>query len=132
MGDSLVLEVYRRYQPYFKYEYARDGLIPEVGTPDEVLSTLRLDLKDEVVCVSPVSQGIAFLGWRIFPGLVRLQRKAWVRFRRQVRRREEQYKYGMIDEETLAQTVTSMLGHVQHADSLAARRAFFAESLSLG
>ena len=44
LGDSLVREVYRRYQPYFKYEHAREGLIPEVGTPDEVLSTLHRNI----------------------------------------------------------------------------------------
>lgn len=44
LGDSLVQEVYRRYQPYFKYEYAREGLIPEIGTPDEVLSTLHRNI----------------------------------------------------------------------------------------
>ena len=41
LGDSLVQAVHRRYQPYFKYEYARGGLIPEVGRPDEVMATLR-------------------------------------------------------------------------------------------
>jgi parallel beta-helix repeat protein len=44
LGDSLVHEVYRRYRPYFKYEEARQGLIPEVGTPDEVLSTLHRNI----------------------------------------------------------------------------------------
>jgi parallel beta-helix repeat protein len=41
LGDSLVRAVYRRYQPYFRYEYARGGLIPEIGTPDEVVATLH-------------------------------------------------------------------------------------------
>jgi len=43
-GDSLVREVYRRYQPYFRYEYARGGLIPEIGTPDAVLATLHRNI----------------------------------------------------------------------------------------
>ena len=44
LGDSLVRAVYRRYQPYFRYEYARGSLIPEIGTPDEVLATLHRNI----------------------------------------------------------------------------------------
>jgi RNA-directed DNA polymerase len=93
---------------------------------------LQLDLKDEVVRIAPVTQGIPFLGFRIFPGLIRLEGKKWARFRRQVRVLEAQYACAMIDEATLARSVASMIGHVIHADSLAARRAFFAGSFSLG
>jgi len=95
-------------------------------------TTLRLTLKEAAVPVMPVTQGIAFLGLRVFPGALRLQRKSWTRFRRRVRWMETQYLCGMISEETLAQSVHSMLGHVHHADVLPARRAFFAASQSLG
>src|SRR5215470_7809497 len=95
-------------------------------------TTLRLTLKEAAVPVMPVTQGIAFLGLRVFPGALRLQRKSWTRFRRRVRWMETQYLCGMISEKTLAQSVHSMLGHVQHADVLPARRAFFAASQSLG
>jgi len=94
--------------------------------------TLLLDLKDEVVRVAPVTQGIPFLGFRIFPGLVRLDSRKWARFRHKVRVLEAQYAHGMIDEETLAQAVASMIGHIKHADSLTARQQVFASSLFLG
>jgi hypothetical protein len=93
---------------------------------------LQLDLKEEAVRIAPVTHGIPFLGFRIFPELIRLEGKKWARFRRGVRALEAQYACAMIDEATLACSVASMIGHVMHADSLAARRAFFAESLSLG
>jgi len=63
---------------------------------------------------------------------VRLERKKWARFRHKVPVLEAQYAHGMIDEETLAQAVASMIGHVGHADSLTARRQVFASSLFLG
>jgi parallel beta-helix repeat protein len=44
LGDSLVHAVQQRYQAYFKYEYARGGLIPEVGKPEEVLATLHQNI----------------------------------------------------------------------------------------
>lgn len=64
--------------------------------------------------------------------LLRVQRNRWVQFRRKVRKREWQYAQGVIDEAELAQCVASMIGHVVHADTLAARRHVFGASLALG
>ena len=86
---------------------------------------LRLELKEEGVGLAPVSQGIPFLGFRIFPGLVRLQRPSWTRFKRKVRDREHAYREGQLDEGGLVQSVQSLLGHVQHANTLRLRRSFF-------
>ena len=97
-----------------------------------VQHALRLELKEEALRLMPVTQGIPFLGFRIFPGMVRLQRKQWGRFKRKVREREAQFRRGEIDEETLGRSVASLIGHTLHADTLAARRAFFASSLALG
>lgn len=93
--------------------------------------TLLLDLKEEAVRVAPVTQGIPFLGFRVFPGLLRLHGKKWAGFRRRVRHREAAYRRGVIDEQSLVRSVASMLGHVRHADSLRARQRFFAASLSM-
>jgi RNA-directed DNA polymerase len=97
-----------------------------------VQQVLLLEIKDEVMRLAPVTQGISFLGFRIFPGLVRLEAKKWARFRQRIRELEVQYMCGMMHEETLARSVASMIGHVQHANSLAARRSYFARSLFLG
>ena len=61
-----------------------------------------------------------------------IARRKWARFRQQVRVLEAQYARGMIAEETLAQAVARMIGHVKHADALTARRQVFAASLFLG
>ena len=88
--------------------------------------TLRLTLKDEVTRLMPVTQGVAFLGFRVFPGLIRLDGRKWARVRRRVRQREAQYRCGMLEAEALQRALASMLGHIGHADTLATRRAFFA------
>jgi RNA-directed DNA polymerase len=93
---------------------------------------LRLEIKEEAVVLAPVSQGIPFLGFRIFPGLVKLSGKKWARFRNKVRGREMDYLAGKINEDVLAGSVSAMIGHLLHADTLAARRKFFATSLNLG
>lgn len=86
---------------------------------------LQLELKEERDFLAPVSVGIPFLGFRTFPSLVRLQHSGWTRFKRQVNRREKAYQEGQLDERGLMQSVESMLGHVQHANTLHLRRNFF-------
>jgi hypothetical protein len=105
-------------------------------TLDQVRAFLRhhllLELKEAATILAPVSQGVPFLGFRIYPGVVRLEGKKWARFRRDVRKRERAYLDGLIGEEYLVQSISSMIGHIQHADTLSARRRFFEGSLSLG
>jgi hypothetical protein len=64
-------------------------------------TTLHLDLKEQAVCLAPVTQGIPFLGCRIFPGLIRLDSRTWARVRRRIRGLEATYRRGLIDEATL-------------------------------
>ena len=91
--------------------------------------TLKLHLKEKAVRLSPVMQGVPFLGFRVFPHLIRLQRSKWVRFKRRVRRLEEKYSAGQISEGELADRVQSMISHIQHADTYMARKTYFSESL---
>jgi RNA-directed DNA polymerase len=67
-----------------------------------VAERLRLDLKAEATILAPVTQGISFLGFRVFPALVRLSGPKWARFRREVKRREEAFAAGKLSEEDLA------------------------------
>jgi hypothetical protein len=90
-----------------------------------VTGELRLELKDEATIIAPVSQGVSFLGFRVFPQLVKLSGEKWRRFRHRVRKLEEDFSAGLITEDELARSVGSMLGHIRHADTLAARRMFF-------
>ena len=99
---------------------------------DFLYETLRLELRDERTLLSPVAQGVPFLGFRVFPGLIRLDGRKLARLRRRVRVREAAYRLGRIDEDDLAQSVRSMVGHVCHTDSLQARKRVFATSLEMG
>ena len=80
---------------------------------------------------APVACGIPFLGFVIRPGGVRLQGAKWRRFRRRMLRLEAAFVAGILSEAELAQRVTSMIGHVAHADVVEARRRFFEPSLAL-
>ena len=95
-----------------------------------VTGELRLELKEEATIIAPVGQGASFLGFRVFPQLVKLSGEKWRRFRHRVRKLEEDFSAGLISEDELARSVGSMLGHIRHADTLAARRNFFDPSVS--
>ena len=82
--------------------FVRDGVpylavLVTYGLPHE---SLRLELRAERTLLSPMTQGLPFLGFRVFPGVVRLGGRKLARMRRQVRQREADYRNGLIDEET--------------------------------
>jgi hypothetical protein len=93
-----------------------------------VKDRLCLELKEESTILAPVFQGVPFLGVRVYPGMIRLQRAGWTRLKRKVRQREEAYRMGQLDERGLVQSVQSLLGHLQHASTWRLRRGFLSEA----
>lgn len=83
---------------------------------------LKLQLKEKVVKIAPVSEGIPFLGFRVFPHLIRLQRPNLVRFRKKLKKKQRLYREGLITEQEVAQSVGSMIAHIKHANSTMMRR----------
>ncbi len=122
--------------------YMDDFLIfsDDKGEAREMISAVReflkekllLELKEESLLLAPVWKGFGFLGFRIFPKLIRVDRKKWARFKRKVRRFELAYLEGRMSENDLEARVSSMVAHLSHSDTLAARRKFFELSLRLG
>ena len=92
---------------------------------------LALSLKPKATTIAPVSQGVPFLGFRVFRNLIRLQRMNLVRLRRNIRRRENEFRRGVISEKELVLSINSMIGHVSHVSSLAERKKIFAMSLKM-
>ncbi len=93
---------------------------------------LRLRLKEEATWLAPSSQGVPFLGFRIFPGTIRLQAERWQRMRRKIRRRERAFQDGRISAGELATSVRSSIAHIEHAATRRLRQDFFAQSSALG
>ena len=56
----------------------------------------------------------------------------WTRFKRKLRKREEEYLEGRIDEPAFVQSVQGLLGHVRHADTYHLRRDFFHSLQAMG
>ncbi len=93
---------------------------------------LRLELKEESTLLMPVTEGIPFLGFRIYPGVIRLNARTLRRFRRGLRAREKAYREGRLSDTALADAVASLFAHVAHADTVQLRRQLIKGSLDLG
>jgi RNA-directed DNA polymerase len=86
---------------------------------------LHLKVKRAGLILAPVSQGLPFLGFRIFPGVNRIMRQGWRRFRCKVNQRNSQFRAGEIDYESWHRSVASLVGCLQQADTRNLRAAFF-------
>ena len=87
-----------------------------------VRNRLILEVKESSVHLTPVNEGISFLGFRIFPATIRLNHRSLRRFRIKWKAAERAYLRGETDAEQLAATATALFGHIRHADSLHLRR----------
>ena len=92
---------------------------------------LKLKLKEKATMIAPVSEGVPFLGFRVFPSLIRLKRENLVRMRRKVRKKEEMFLKGKISEESLILSINSIVGHIAHVNSKGVRQRVFESSLKL-
>ena len=82
----------------------------------------RLKLALKPACLNACSRGMTFLGYRVFPGRVRLARRSRDRFRRKLQCYHNNYAGGIWDEETVARHVEPLLAFVQRAESTQYRR----------
>lgn len=89
---------------------------------------LKIKLKHRVTRIAPISEGVPFLGFRIFESLVRLKRENLVRLRKKVRVKQKLYEEGKITEQELDASVRSMISFVSHGNTLNLRRSIFMES----
>ena len=87
-----------------------------------LLESLGLELKETATILAPVSSGVPFLGLRIYPGRIGLQRRKWHRFRRRFLKLETGFLRGRITEDQLLRSTLSMFGQIAHTDTLIARR----------
>jgi hypothetical protein len=105
------------------------------GTRRELVRRRRLPVGVSQRLAAPATRGVGlgFRPLRMFQPMAFYScPMQWTRFRQRIRELEAQYMCGMMGEETLARSVASMIGHVRHVNSLAARRSYFARSLFLG
>jgi retron-type reverse transcriptase len=125
--EQLRTKAYIRYMDDFVlFADEKDTLWDAKKRIDDYLSReLSLKLKEEVIILASVSQGLSFLGFRIFPGVIRIQRQGWRRFRKKVQRRNENLINCTIGIEEWNNSMQSMIGHLRNAATRNLRDAFF-------
>ena len=127
-------------KPYLRYmddmlffAVSKNELHSILGKMEDFLKIhLQLNLKPSATQIAPVTEGAPFLGFRIFPGLIRLNPRSLRRYRKRLRQRELAYKSGNINVEDLTTSVQSMIAHMRHADTLRLRQSLLPASLALG
>lgn len=80
-----------------------------------VETTLRLSLNQKT-CIRPISQGIEFVGYRIWPHYVTIRKSTTLEMKRHLRRKVEEYNAGLIEMEVVTATLKSYLGMLDHCD----------------
>jgi RNA-directed DNA polymerase len=89
----------------------------------EFLARLRLTLHERESTIFPVSNGIPYLGWHVFPTHRRLKRRNCVAFARRFRNLVAAYAKGEIGSEDVRSSVQGWVAHAQHGNTYGLRRA---------
>jgi retron-type reverse transcriptase len=90
----------------------------------EFLAPLRLQMHAGKSRIYRVADGVTFLGWRIFPDRVRLDRGNVLRFRERLDEMLESYRPAKRDE--VRTRVRAWIAHAAHGDTWRLRRGLFA------
>jgi hypothetical protein len=97
----------------------------------EFVASLRLRLHEPEAAVFPVTTGIPFLGWRVYPDHRRLKRRNGVAFQRRYARLCERRAAGQIGFDQIQVAVQGWIAHVAHGDTWGLRRSILARPIPL-
>ncbi len=87
------------------------------------LAEMRLSLHEAQAQLSPVSAGLPFLGFRLYPTHRRLKRRKGVHFQRRLRRLAAAWATGQIDARRLNASIQGWVNHARYGDTRGLRRA---------
>jgi hypothetical protein len=104
----------------------RATLRAALAAVEAFLGELDLRLKARATILAPSTQGLPFLGWRVYRGMLRLRPENLRRTRARLRHRAWQFRQGLLDQAALADCTRSVIAHMRHGGTLALRRAWFA------
>ena len=113
MDDFIILHHNKKYLHRLKEEV------------EEFLNNkLKLHLNKKT-CIRPISIGIEFVGFRIWPTHRRLKKKTALKTKRRLKYLQKAYARGETTFEEVNSSVQSYLGILKHCDSYYLRQAIF-------
>lgn len=127
--ETLGVKGYIRYVDDFLLFGAEKKVLWDIRDQIEhFLNDYRLKLKPNGVTLFRVRDGFPFLGYRVFPHAILVNRDAILRFRRKVKQMRVMRKAGLIDLPAIKDSLFGALGHFEQADSLHLRRKLMNEA----
>ncbi|WP_094228864.1 RNA-directed DNA polymerase [Methanolobus psychrotolerans] len=92
---------------------------------DFLRTELKLELKATATVIAPVSQGLSFLGCRIFPHLLRIKQENKRRALKKLKLRHNEFLEGLISEETYTRSIMSITEHLKIGNTYHLRKDIF-------
>ena len=92
-----------------------------------VRDQLMLTFNPNATQLNTVAHGIPFLGFRVFPNLLRVKKENITRMKNRLNRRKAELESGRITEEHFVMSVRSMFAHIGFGDSYRLRKSLMAE-----
>ena len=96
----------------------------------ELCAQLRLRVHEERAIPRPVSEGLPFLGFTVYPDFRRLKASKAVSFRRKFKRMMKQVRARQIDLATVNASVRGWVNHARYGDTWGLRRSILSARLS--
>ena len=93
----------------------------------ERLARLRLRLHEHKALVRPTTEGVRFLGFRLFPTHRHLVRRTGLQYRRKLRAMLDGYRQGRVEKAAVDSSVRGWINHVRYGDTWGLRRALLKE-----
>ena len=93
----------------------------------ERLAELRLTLHESKAQVRPVTEGVRFLGFTVYPTHRRLVPRVGLQYRRRLRALLESYRHNRVTRGAVDGSVRGWINHVRFADTWGLRRALLKE-----
>ena len=122
---------YIRYvDDFLLFDDSREELTNMKLRIEDSLAGLRLNIHERKSRVYRCPDGVAFLGWRIFPSRTRLVRENVVRFRRRMRNMERAFREGKMGWEEIRPRVHAWIGHARDGKPGSCASSCSANSLS--
>ena len=132
--DRLGVRGYVRYMDdLVLFSNSRDFLKSRLADIGGFLENeLGLRLKPSATALNTARHGLSFLGFRIFPGTIRIRPENYKRLKKNMQRRLSDHQAGRISEDELASSLRSMFEHLAFADTQGLRRAMPAHGAGVG
>jgi retron-type reverse transcriptase len=93
---------------------------------------LKLQIKEKSAQINRTSQGIPFLGYRVYPNLLRVRKENLRRCLKGLEEQERLYLLGEIDGATLYQSTKSRIGFINFADTQRLQKSIWGEGQKAG